>query len=301
MAEAKLTAEKKAELFRRRRQGEPVSKLAQEYGYKPHYLANLLYLEGVLVEVRPSSKPRYNKPPRFPADCLILCDCHIPYHDAKFINTCLSLALAWKLPNLLLAGDVMDMAALSQFSHRPEATLRGELGELKQFFDVVAQQFQQILMLLGNHERRFLHFLKEELRADDILRLVDEHKVAISEYSYAFVDKWLVGHPRNVSVIPGRIPFFLARKYPGVAGVASGHGHLAGMAYCEDGQRLAVDIGCSVDDKKLDWIAEHLSTRPGLAQGALVLKQTSKGIFPWWLHRLTDFEALKRAYAVADS
>jgi len=291
----KLSPEQWESLAQKRRIGVSIPDLAKEYNLSPLYLKKRLQLCGIHIEVPESTKPRYAYPPRFPSDCLILCDSHIPYHDAKFINQVFALAQSWGIKNLLLAGDVVDIAALSVFAHRPEATLKKELSDLESFFRVVDEMFDKVLMLLGNHERRFLHFLKEELRAEHILKLVGEKKAVISEYSYAFVENWLVGHPRNVSVIPGRVPVFLSRKYPKY-NVASGHGHLAGMAYCEDGVRLAVDIGCSCDEKRLDWIAEHLQTRGAMAQGALILRKIDSTIYPWWLHPKTDWEALARCY-----
>lgn len=295
MPSAKLTPPEWEDLCRQRKTGIPISELAQIYNLDGKYLANKLSLAGVVIGIAPSNKPRYDKPPKFPSDCLILCDSHIPYHDAKFINKVLVLAQNWKLPNLLLAGDVMDMAALSFFSHKPTETLSKELDAAESFFKIAGEIFENILMLMGNHERRFLHYLKEQLGMKYLMRLLDEHKAVVSEYSYAFVEDWLVGHPRNASVIPGRVPVFLSRKYPR-HNVASGHGHLAGMAYCEDGERLAIDIGCSVDPKRLDWISENLGTRPSLAQGALILKKTERGTFPWWVHPKTDFEAMKGIY-----
>uniref|UniRef100_A0A6M3L9H7 Calcineurin-like phosphoesterase domain-containing protein n=1 Tax=viral metagenome TaxID=1070528 RepID=A0A6M3L9H7_9ZZZZ len=295
MGGPKLSPDEWQQLFKERRNGTPIAELAQAYHLSGKYLANKLSLEGVVLGIASSDKPRYDKPPKFPPDCLILCDSHIPYHDAKFINKALVLAQNWKLPNLLLAGDVMDMAALSFFSHKPTEILSKELDAGENFFKSVGEIFERILMLMGNHERRFLHYLREQLGMKYLMRLLDERKAVVSEYSYAFVEDWLVGHPRNASVIPGRVPVFLSRKYPRF-NVASGHGHLAGMAYCEDGERLAIDIGCSVDPKRLDWISENLGTRPALAQGALILKKTERGVVPWWLHPKSDFEAMRRMY-----
>ena len=295
MAEAKLSPDEWQQLYQERRNGTPVSELAQRYNLSGKYLTTKLSVNGVVMGIAPSTKPRYDKPPKFPADCLILCDSHIPYHDAKFINKTLALAQSWKLPNLLLAGDVMDMAALSFFSHKPTEILSKELEAGESFFKSVGEMFDNILMLMGNHERRFLHYLKEQLGMKYLMRLLDERKAVVSEYSYAFVEDWLVGHPRNASVIPGRVPVFLSRKYPR-CNVASGHGHLAGMAYCEDGERLAIDIGCSVDPKRLDWISENLSVRPALSQGALVLRKVGSTTYPIWLHPKTDWEAMRKMY-----
>jgi len=210
----KLSPSQWESLSQQRRIGTSIPDLAKQYDLSPLYLKKRLQLSGVHIEVKESAKPRYNKPPKFPSNCLVLCDSHIPYHDAKFINKVLALAQAWKLPNLLLAGDVMDMAALSFFSHKPTETLTKELDTAESFFKIVGELFENILILMGNHERRFLHYLKEQLGMKYLLRLLDEKKAVISEYSYAFVEDWLVGHPRNASVIPGRIPFFLARKFP---------------------------------------------------------------------------------------
>lgn len=64
-----------------------------------------------------SRYPKWTTPLEMAGDALILCDPHIPYHDADFINLCLDLARRWFVKQLVLAGDVVDAHA---FSHWPE-------------------------------------------------------------------------------------------------------------------------------------------------------------------------------------
>jgi predicted phosphodiesterase len=304
MPQAKLTPEEWESLCARRRQGAPISELARTCPLTPKTLENKFQLYGVHPEVAESQRPRYVSPPKLDTDCLIICDSHIPFHDAGFVNAVFSLSQTWGIRSLFLAGDILDITALSQFSSRPEDTLSKELTEAGHFLGVCCERFEKVLLVLGNHERRFLHFLREQLREEHLLALIGEKRLTISNYSYGFVQgqghlrNWLIGHPRNISVIPGRVPTFLSRKFPKYS-VGSGHGHLAGMAFADDGERLVIDIGVTCDPKRLDYISEHLTTRPAVAQGALILKQTTKGVVPYWLWPGCDFDALRRCYGSA--
>lgn len=54
--------------------------------------------------------------PKLEGDYLILCDTHIPYHDAEFIQHCIKRAIDAGIHRLILGGDVLEQNA---FSHWP--------------------------------------------------------------------------------------------------------------------------------------------------------------------------------------
>ena len=287
-------------LLSRRYQNEPTRDLASEYGVAVSTIRH--WFSDVGVQKSPpiieSSMPRYDKPPKMSPDCLVMSDSHVPYHDARFINNCISLAESWGITNLCLAGDTMDVSALSPFSNRPEATLRKELSDAQKFLLGLSSTFSDILLLPGNHERRLLHFLNEQLGMEHFLSLVGvSSNIRTSSYSFAIIgNKWIVGHPRNASVVAGRVPVVISRKYPGMS-LATGHGHMAGLVVAEDGERMMVDLGMTADPKRLDWVAENLTARPSMAQGAVILKKIPSGIiWPYYLFPKMDWAAMSSLY-----
>jgi len=57
----------------------------------------------------------WDSPPSVEGDVLILGDCHIPYHDAEFLDRCLSVAAKMGITQLILAGDALDARAFSRW------------------------------------------------------------------------------------------------------------------------------------------------------------------------------------------
>ena len=109
-------------------------------------------------------------------------------------------------------------------------------------------------------------------------------------------DKWRISHPRNISVIHGRVPQRLCDKFH--CNIASGHGHKAGIVSDHSNMYTACDVGVTCDPKRLDYATIRDSTRPAMCQGALILKEGKDGkCHPWHIDpRTCDWEALKKCY-----
>ena len=74
-----------------------------------------------------SPYPTFNDPIIIEGDALVLPDCEIPFHNAEFINRVLDLAIAWKLKQVIFAGDLVHFDSLSgwepQWSNKPNGGL----------------------------------------------------------------------------------------------------------------------------------------------------------------------------------
>ncbi len=244
------------------------------------------------ARVPASTQRRFDDPPRLAGDVVIMADLQIPYHDANFINQILSLAATWHIRQLVMAGDVVDMAAFSPFGKDAEVFAEAEFKAAETILDGMITQFDVIWWLWGNHEDRLRRMLNKELAASRFLRLFTKRDdvVKITDYYQCFVEpNWIIAHPKNASVIAGRVPAWLTEKY--CANVIAGHGHLWGVSTDRSGTRLAIDIGTCCDPQRLEYTSLRLNTRPAMVQGAMILR----GGFPWLLSpRWTDWEGLKR-------
>jgi hypothetical protein len=68
------------------------------------------------IEQLPESRyPLWNAPFSFDGDVLVLCDAHIPLHHARFINSCIKIAVGMGIKRCLLAGDALDLIGMSSF------------------------------------------------------------------------------------------------------------------------------------------------------------------------------------------
>lgn len=95
--------------------------------------------------------------PTITGDALILNDCHIPYHDADFINRCLAVARSMKITTTILGGDVLEANA---FGHFPE----DYQAEIKLGINIDARE--KLESILEN--------MKDEDAKDELSKLLDQ-------------------------------------------------------------------------------------------------------------------------------
>lgn len=164
------------------------------------------------IPLNPSPYPAYDAPLRVNGDALILFDCHIPYHNADFINRCTDLAAAWGIKQLILGGDFTDQHAVNSFGAEfkistqsnaekvldllrasdipeadrgklvkileqsgmltPDAGLSGEMAFTRQTLRALGSQFADIYCVIGNHDDRLLRRLDKDMTANDLLLFI---------------------------------------------------------------------------------------------------------------------------------
>jgi hypothetical protein len=275
-------------------------RLSKELGYtSTGSLMNAMSRVGVLRGVPKSARPRYDNPPMVSGNCLITADEQMPYHDAEFLNRVLELAYAWGVTQAVSAGDTINGTAFSYFMNKPEErSWHDEAKAANNCLVAMADAVPHWLLLKGNHTANIIKATSEQLDMTDVLKLLDSpDRVKVTEYYFCIVNgDWRVSHPRNISVIHGRVPSMLCDKFE--MNVAAAHGHLVGIYPAKSGRLIAVDTGICADPMRLDYYAERDSTRPAMNQGALILKQSSDGRYrphllsPLW----TDWVAMRRMY-----
>lgn len=278
--------------------GGNLGQLAREFGYKnAGSLYNVMNRAGILRRMPLSTKKRYDDAPRLYGDTLIFADAQMPFHDGEFMSRVLEVAHAWGVRLGVSAGDLMNGTAFSKFGHKPEdANWREEMDVTAACLHIMHEAVKEWWLLMGNHDVHVIKQLCEQIGMADILKLLNKPKgIQGTDYYWCVVnDNWRITHPRNVSVIPGRIPEALCGKYN--MNVAAGHGHLVGIVPYN--QWIAVDIGICCDPVRLDYNATRDNTRPAMQQGALILKAGNDGqvrphlLSPLW----TDWSAVKRLY-----
>lgn len=93
---------------------------------------------------------------------LCLGDCHIPYHDARTIETAVEEARKAKVVGVLLNGDIVDSHELSTFDRDPSAPRYiQERAAALQFFAYLRHRLPKARIILkeGNHEERLTRYL----------------------------------------------------------------------------------------------------------------------------------------------
>jgi predicted phosphodiesterase len=280
----------KAELYLRYKAGDELGEEAARLGLKLSTLERRLREFGA-AQVPTSKQPRFDSPPHIEGSALILADPHCPYHDADFVNRVLDIALAGRVEHCVIAGDLLDMNAFSPFDANSNAHFEQDCEEAEGFTEALASAFRSVLWIKGNHEGRLdkrigLHQLADG-RVKRLVSLTD--KVVYTGYYFCYVDDWMIAHPKNVSVIAGRVAAQLAGKYR--CNVVAGHGHLWGMAPDVSGRYLGIDSGACADPLRLEYNAMRPNTRPMMVQGAVILRDG----YPWPLSPHMDLRGMRLA------
>ena len=279
---------------------------ARELGFaNVESYANYMRGRGVYLSVPTSHREKFNKPEVIREPCLVIFDSQIPFHDADFINRLLELATDWGIRQGLSGGDLLNMTSFSRFYEKPlDKVWEKERDDAIRVLAAMGDAISSWFLVKGNHEDFLLKKLEEQIDHEGILALVDNRTgflkgYTATDYYYCEVrlggSLWRITHPRNISVIHGRIPQRLCERHH--CNVASGHGHLAGMTPDYSGKYMACDVGVTCDPLRLDYSALRDSTRPAQCQGALILQLGDDNkCHPYHILPDADWTALKRLY-----
>lgn len=240
------------------------------------------------IRVAASQHPRYNTPPRIDESCLVIGDSQVPFQDADFIDKCKAVALSFGVKEMVWVGDMIDLHAISIFLAQKKEPLADELLEDEIGLTSIAAGFDKVLWLCGNHDERLSRVLQAWIPMERIAKMLGlGSNIEASDYYHCFIgDRWMATHPKNSSIIPGRVPSTLALKYR--RNVISFHGHLVGAVQMND--LWAIDAGVTCDPTRLEYSMVRQSTRPKVQRGAvLMLKDDDDEYHPRLLNDLTDW------------
>lgn len=285
-------------LIRRYLDYEDLEVLAKEFGFKDGHSFQTTFFNQYQIRriARRSTKRRWDNPSKLKANgFLILPDVHSPFYDADFINQCLDLAYSWKVEQGITAGDFLDMTTFSIFASKPEHTWKKERDDTRKLMLAMRDAVPKWLMLAGNHEYFLIKKLAEEFDMQDILALLGNiWGFTATDYYFCEANEWHITHPRNVSVIHGRVAGRLATKLG--RDVASGHGHLWGWVKTEDGKHNGIDMGVCCESVMLDYASQRDTLRPTMCKGALFLIKVGNKTLPYPVSPDTDWKAMRRMY-----
>ncbi len=117
----------------------------------------------------------WDRPIKIKGDCvLIVADLHIPFHDARAIETCIVTAKQKhkNIDTVIFNGDFYDFYSISRFLRTPTMPrIKAELKIGKEVMDLFRSEFKgcNFYFKTGNHEERFRTYLLE--RAPELVDL----------------------------------------------------------------------------------------------------------------------------------
>ena len=214
-------------------------------------------------------------------NAMVTADWHVPLYDPAYVNEMIERARALEIRTLVIAGDFFNFDALSAYDPKQEsATLTREYNEALAVMRVLAESFDTIYYLWGNHDARMHRALGYAMKFRDAMRMVfgalgDEilEKLVFTNLDHIWfefdqadgeVSRWYLCHPANYSRVPLSNARQLAVKYN--ANVITAHSHHAAIGYAVNGEYTAAEGGGLFDKDKTAYL-QRSTTFPTWQQG----------------------------------
>ena len=224
------------------------------------------------------------QPLKLSGDWIIIGDVHVPFTDLDWLDLMLQVAKKHlQYPKLLIAGDLLNMDVFSKYPHLTSTpTWQQERDMARAMFDAFWDTFQEVAIIMGNHERRAQRFTSGAFDEVDIFSLLTTNaKLVSSNYGWCTIDtptgEWRVTHPTNYSVNQLNVLDTLANKF--CQNVIGCHEHHLSIGWDRFGRHVIVNGGCLVDPEKLAYVSLDDSRSAGMKQGFVMLRAGVPYIF----------------------
>lgn len=232
-------------------------------------------MQPILNAVLESARPRYTKPLTVRGSFLFLSDFEIPFHNAKFINGCFTLAKLYDVNQCVWGGDAVHFEAFSPFPGGDQDAEK-ELTQIDEYLGGFLEPFEKITWIMGNHDDRAQRMLNRKITNEKALRMIlsDDNreafkqKVTLSEYYWCHAGRtWMLEHGKNNAMNPTAVAQAFVKKFH--KNVIQAHTHKAGAVRVNE--RWAIESGCGVDIKRLAYPNLRHSTHTEMQNGAVLM------------------------------
>ena len=293
------TSAEVAELMSLRAEGTSWERLARRFGRSYHATRNRWRRENTkrLLRGAPEQPDQFGyefgEPWYLRGDWTVVGDVHVPFTDWDYAMLVAKIAKRYmrRPRRLLIAGDFFDMARFSRYEAVIEPpTWRQEQQAAYVLLKEWLETFDEIRMLMGNHDRRLQKFTAGAFDNTDLLNLIginNPDRVRMSGWGWCVVDtpngEWRITHPRNYSVNQLNVADTLAQKYQ--QHIISHHEHHSALGLDRFKRFILVNNGTLADPDKFSYAVLDDSTSAGMAQSFTLLRDGYPYAFGPW----TDF------------
>lgn len=218
---------------------------------------------------------RYDTPLVLQGDWVIASDFQVPFVSRKMVQLLCKIGQAWKIPNLLLAGDFLDLQHFSKFDpidEPPDWETSKRLGV--NLLRTLSDAFPgEKVWLLGNHEIRITRLTKGKWTIQELASAFEAHDIRAVQAPLVQIETprgiWDVVHPKSFSVIPSAVGKDLAHKSR--HHIITAHGHAVAYRRDYSGESECVDLGCMCDPGTLAYVHLFPTRHPVMRQGFCLL------------------------------
>lgn len=205
-------------------------------------------------------------------DWMVVGDVHVPCTDVDFAGLLIKVAQKHGLKKLLVAGDMFNMDAFSIYaSVVPPPSWAQERDAARVMIKSWLGWFEEIRLIMGNHDRRMTKVAGGEFDETDIFGMVtSSNKCHYSNWGWCTVETggqypWRITHSKNYSINQLTVASELANKYQ--ANVISHHEHHLAMGWDRYKRYVIVNNGGLFDANKFSYVVLDDSKSAGMTTG----------------------------------
>lgn len=224
------------------------------------------------------------KPFELTGDFMIVGDVHVPSTDYRLAQMVSAIGKKHlNHPRLIIGGDFFNMEAFSSY---PALVASYSWREERKAGEVLMHEwletFEEIYIIMGNHDRRIQKWSQGALEETDIFGMVVQNpKVNVSNLGYLTVNTpgtpWRVTHAKNYSVNQLTVADQLAQKYQ--MNIIQFHEHHLGIGYDRFGRYIVINGGGLFDAAQLVYATIDDSKSPGMKPGFVMLREGCPYLF----------------------
>lgn len=226
----------------------------------------------------------FGSPLSLSGDFMITGDVHLPTVKWDFVELLMKVSIKNNIKRLVLSGDIFNMDAFSVY--RPVVapvswTQERDAGRV--LFGKFLEWFEELIVIMGNHDRRMQRMTAGAFDETDIIGMVmTSDKIKTSNFGYLTIQTkseypWRVTHGRNYSVNQLTVGSELANKFQ--CNVISHHQHHLSKGWDRYKRFVIVDNGGLFDAEKFAYAKMDDNKMPNMANGFTMLKNGVATVF----------------------
>lgn len=216
-------------------------------------------------------------------DSLIVGDVHVPTTDYAFAGLVTRVAAKHNVKRLIVAGDMFNMDSFSTYDAVvDQPSWHQERDAARQLFHDWLDWFDEIVIIMGNHDRRLQKWAGGQLDETDIFGMVaTSPKIRTSNYGYLTVKTsqgdYMVTHSKNYSINQLTVANELAQKYQ--CHMITHHEHHTALGWDRFGRYVLVNNGGLFDQSQMAYVVLDSGKNPVMKNSFCMLKNGVPRLF----------------------
>ena len=200
---------------------------------------------------------------------IVSSDYHLPFLDFSLFKELQKARKDHDIKTLFISGDFWDCDNYTKFVRMTPLSkaFEDEVESVKFHLKILMQEFEQIYICRGNHEKRWIDMNAGKMGMKELFKLAipgnysedyfnDHVHITMDDHMYLTHNdqRWLLCHPKNFRIINLSVVRDLAAKYH--CNIIGAHGHQMCQGWDKSGWYRIADGGGMFDKDQLEYLRD---------------------------------------------